>query len=36
VLTRLAWRHLDLAPPNGVDSQIGLFDDEPGDDDRRR
>jgi Holliday junction DNA helicase RuvB len=26
LLTRLAWRHLDLEPPRGLD-QAGLFDD---------
>ena len=27
LLTRLAWQHLDLAPPRSAESQIGLFDD---------
>jgi Holliday junction DNA helicase RuvB len=36
LLTRLAWQHLDLAPPRSADSQIGLFDDDPADADRGR
>jgi holliday junction DNA helicase RuvB len=36
LLTRLAWQHLDLAPPYGAEAQIGLFDEVPADDDRRR
>ena len=35
LLTRLAWQHLDLAPPHRAESQIGLFDDDPADDRRR-
>jgi holliday junction DNA helicase RuvB len=29
LLTRLAWRHLDLTPPRTADGQAGLFDDDP-------
>ena len=26
LLTRLAWQHLRLEPPQGLDAQAGLFD----------
>jgi Holliday junction DNA helicase RuvB len=36
LLTRIAWRHLDLTPPRDADAQAGLFDDDSGFDDRGR